>query len=170
MTVSNGNADATRRIGIYPVTTSWDETQITWNIRRTGVNGRTINVMTTHFDPYTASYRLTQATDLTAYTQAFTANQIIGGDFNDQATNPPIITTMTASFYDAWVEARKTGTAFSAPDNPDGNTRNSRIDYIFYPRRASNLTLKQITIVDTRDAHGVMPSDHRPVLAEFIVK
>ena len=132
-------------------------------------NGRNINFMTTHFDPYTASDRLSQAKELVSYAKGFAEDRIICGDFNDQSTNPPI-TTMTAAYHDAWVEAKKSGIAVTAPDNPAGNTRNSRIDYIFYSRQEQHLTLKRLQVVDTRDANGVMPSDHRPVLAEFLVQ
>jgi hypothetical protein len=41
---------------------------------------------------------------------------------------------------------------------------------VFYSRSNRYLSLKKITVVDTRDANGHMPSDHRPVLAEFYVK
>jgi endonuclease/exonuclease/phosphatase (EEP) superfamily protein YafD len=46
----------------------------------------------------------------------------------------------------------------------------SRIDYVFYSRSEEHLTLKTVQVVDTRDANGVMPSDHRPVLVEFMVQ
>jgi endonuclease/exonuclease/phosphatase family metal-dependent hydrolase len=132
-------------------------------------NGRTINFMSTHFDPYYSSYRLTQAKDLIYYAKGFAEDRIICGDFNDQPTDPPI-TTMTALYYDAWAEGKKAGIATASPDNTAGNTRNSRIDYIFYSRQEQHLTLKKVQVVDTRDANGVMPSDHRPVLAEFLVQ
>ena len=132
-------------------------------------NGRNINFMTTHFDPYDASYRLTQARDLVAYLGGFADNRIVAGDFNDQPGNPPI-TTMTASYYDAWAQAKSGGIAYSPPDNPDGNTRNTRIDYIFYSPVEQHLTLKKVEVVETRDSSGVMPSDHRPVMAEFLVQ
>ena len=132
-------------------------------------NGRNINFMTTHFDPYTDSYRLTQAEDLVSYAKGFAEDRIICGDFNDQATDPPI-TTMTEAYYDAWAEGKKAGIATAAPDNSAGNTRNSRIDYVFYSRSEKHLTLKTVQVVDTRDANGVMPSDHRPVLVEFMVQ
>jgi endonuclease/exonuclease/phosphatase family metal-dependent hydrolase len=132
-------------------------------------NGRPINFMTTHFDPYSASYRLTQARDLVAYMRGFAENRIVAGDFNDQPGDPPI-TTMTAAYYDAWAEGKKKGVASAPPDNPDGNTRNSRIDYIFYSRGELHLTLQKVQVVETRDANGVMPSDHRPVVAEFLVQ
>jgi endonuclease/exonuclease/phosphatase family metal-dependent hydrolase len=132
-------------------------------------NGRPINFMTTHFDPYSATYRLTQARDLVTYMRGFAENRIVLGDFNDQSTDPPI-TTMTASYFDAWAEAKKAGIASAPPDNPDGSTRNSRIDYIFYSRGEQHLTLRKVQVVETRDANGVMPSDHRPVVAEFVVQ
>jgi endonuclease/exonuclease/phosphatase family metal-dependent hydrolase len=132
-------------------------------------NGRNINFMTTHFDPYYASYRAIQAKDLVAYAKGFAEDRIICGDFNEQSTNPPIL-TMTGAYYDAWAEAKKAGIAVSAPDNPYGYTRNSRIDYVFYSKTEQHLTLQRVQVVDTRDASGVMPSDHRPVLAEFLVQ
>jgi endonuclease/exonuclease/phosphatase family metal-dependent hydrolase len=132
-------------------------------------NGRPINFMTTHFDPYSATYRLTQARDLVTYLRGFAENRIVAGDFNDQSTDPPI-TTMTASYFDAWAEAKRAGIAFAPSDNPDGNTRNSRIDYLFYSRGEQHLTLRKVQVVETRDANGVMPSDHRPVVAEFLVQ
>jgi endonuclease/exonuclease/phosphatase family metal-dependent hydrolase len=132
-------------------------------------NGRNINFMTTHFDPYSASYRLTQAKDLVSYMKGFAEDRIVCGDFNDQPGDPPI-TTMTASYYDAWAEAKKKGIAYSPPDNPDGNTRNSRIDYCFYSRGERYLTLKKVQVVETRSSTGVMPSDHRPVMVEFTVQ
>ena len=135
-------------------------------------NGRNINFMTTHFDPYDASYRLTEARDLVAYMQGFAEHRIVAGDFNDQPGDPAI-TTMTASYYDAWAEAKSAGVAYSPPDNPNGYTRNSRIDYIFFSRGEPGeqpLTLKKVEVVETRDSSGVMPSDHRPLVAEFLVQ
>jgi endonuclease/exonuclease/phosphatase family metal-dependent hydrolase len=132
-------------------------------------NGRPINFMTTHFDPYSATYRLAQARDLVPYMSGFAENRIVAGDFNDQPGDPPI-TTMTAGYYDAWAEGKKAGIASAPPDNPNGNTRNSRIDYIFYSRGEKNLTLKKVQVIETRSSSGVMPSDHRPLLAEFLVQ
>ena len=132
-------------------------------------NGRPINFMSTHFDPYSDAYRLTQARDLVSYMRGFAENRIVLGDFNDQEYDPPI-TTMTASYFDAWAEAKRAGIAYSPPDNPYGYTRNSRIDYVFYSRGEQHLTLRKVQVVETRDANGVMPSDHRPVVAEFLVQ
>lgn len=133
------------------------------------VNGRTINFASTHFDPDSRSYRTTQAKELVPYMTGFAEDRIVLGDFNDQPTTTPI-TTITGAYYDGWVVGTNTGVASSAPDNPYGYTRNSRIDYVFYSRHESHLTLKSIKVVDTRDSNGIMPSDHRPLLATFTVQ
>jgi hypothetical protein len=43
------------------------------------------------------------------------------------------------------------------------------VDYAFYSRAEKHLTLKSVQAVDTRDANGIMPSDHRPLVATFSV-
>ncbi len=133
------------------------------------VNGRSVNVMSTHFDPDSRSYRTTQAAETVGYARGFAENRIILGDFNDQPTRAPI-TTITAAYHDAWAEAVRKGIQKSAPDNPNGYTRRSRLDYVFYSRGANHLTLKSVQVVDTRDSRGVMPSDHRPLVATFAVR
>jgi len=133
------------------------------------VNGRIVNFMSTHFDPDSGSNRATQAKELATYAAGFAENKIILGDFNDQATSTPMLTLIN-KYYDAWPEAKKTGTAYSPPDNPNGYTRNSRIDYVLYSRGEANLTLKSVQVVETRDSNGVMPSDHRPLVATFTVQ
>ena len=52
----------------------------------------------------------------------------------------------------------------------DGETKKGRIDYIFYSRKSSGLSVKSSQVYDTRDSNGVMPSDHRPVLTTFYVQ
>jgi len=130
-------------------------------------NGRNINFMTTHFDPYSAGARQTQASELKSYMSGFAEDRIVCGDFNEQASN---LSSITGSYYDAWAVAKSKGIAYAASDNPDGNTRNSRIDYIFYSRGEQHLTLQKVTVVDTRNSSDVMASDHRPVYAEFVVQ
>jgi mRNA deadenylase 3'-5' endonuclease subunit Ccr4 len=51
-----------------------------------------------------------------------------------------------------------------------GETKNGRIDYIFYSKGSQNLSVKSSQVYDTRDANGVMPSDHRPVVTTFVVQ
>ena len=100
------------------------------------------------------------------YATGFAEDRIITGDFNG-VPGTTEINTMTNGYYDAWAVAQPLGIAYSAPDNPYGNTRNGRIDYVFYSHGEQHLTLQSVTVVDTRDANGVMPSDHRPLLAVF---
>jgi exonuclease III len=65
--------------------------------------------------------------------------------------------------------AASSGTAVSFSGN-NGETKNGRIDYIFYSKGSSNLTVKSSQVYDTRDSSGVMPSDHRPVVTTFVVR
>jgi endonuclease/exonuclease/phosphatase family metal-dependent hydrolase len=48
--------------------------------------------------------------------------------------------------------------------------KEARIDYIYYSRGATILTLKSSQVFDVRDSLGVMPSDHPPVFSVFTVR
>jgi len=157
----------------YPLISTYRHEFSTGDPRTVGgvtisVNGRTINLMSTHFDWQSASSRNTQARELVSYATGFSEDRILTGDFNDQADKTSM-QTIISSYHDAWADAVKAGTQKSATDNPNGNTRNSRIDFFFYSRGEAHLTLKSLQVVDTRDGNGVMPSDHRPLLAVFSV-
>ena len=134
------------------------------------VNGRILTLMETHLDPDSQPYRLTQAKQVNTWALARPENRIIAGDFNawpDQSS----IAEMRKTYVDSWEKAAAIGKAFTfAGNNPIGATKNGRIDYIFYSRGASNLTVIDSQVVDTRNASGVMPSDHRPVVTTFEVR
>jgi endonuclease/exonuclease/phosphatase family metal-dependent hydrolase len=134
------------------------------------VNGRILTLMETHLDPDSQAYRLTQAKQVITWALARPENRIIAGDFNawpDQSS----IAEMRKTYLDSWEQATAIGKAFTfAGNNPIGATKNGRIDYIFYSRGASNLKLIESRVVDTRNASGVMPSDHRPVVSTFEVR
>ena len=137
------------------------EGSITWN-------GRTITLISTHLDPYDQSLRLTQATEVTTWASKEPENRIITGDMNawpDQSS----IAKFDSYYYDSWAVAAANGTAYAFSGN-NGETKNGRIDYIFYSKSNSNLSVKSSQVYDTRDSNGVMPSDHRPVLTTFYVK
>ncbi len=156
----------------YPFTSTYRTVYSAGKLKAVGgvtihVNGRTINFMTTHFDPYSYDDRQIQARDLRSYASGFAEDRIICGDFNEQAGN---LTTISNYYWDAWAAGKSAGIAYSAPDNPNGYTRNSRIDYIFYSRNKRYISLKKVQVVDTRDSNGEMPSDHRPIYAEFQVQ
>ena len=132
------------------------------------VNGRNITLILTHLDPYDQSLRLTQATEVTGWASAEPQNRIITGDMNawpDQTS----IAQYDSLYYDSWAVAAANGTALAFSGN-NGETKSGRIDYIFYSKSSSNLSVLSSQVYDTRDSNGVMPSDHRPVLTTFAVK
>jgi endonuclease/exonuclease/phosphatase family metal-dependent hydrolase len=144
---------------------SWDRTMSTVSVV---VNGRTITFTSTHLDPDSRSRRLTQAQQILSLANQYAEARIICGDFNawpDQSS----VATMTTRYRDAWAEAAAAGRARSFAGN-NGETRKGRIDYVYYSKGASVLSLRKVEVPDTRDAAGRMPSDHRPVLATFDVK
>jgi endonuclease/exonuclease/phosphatase family metal-dependent hydrolase len=131
------------------------------------VNGRSITLLSTHLDPSDATLRLTQATEVVNWAAGEPENRIITGDMNawpDQTS----IAEYDTKYYDSWVVAQSEGTALAFSGN-NGETKNGRIDYIFYSKSAG-LAVKSSQVYDTRDSNGVMPSDHRPVLTVFTVK
>jgi endonuclease/exonuclease/phosphatase family metal-dependent hydrolase len=132
------------------------------------VNGRSINFMSTHLDDNSKSERLDEIGELTSWAKGVAEPRIIAGDFNASPGSTEH-TTMQKTYIDAWVESQADGTAVAYPGN-SGQTRKGRIDYIYYSKGATMLTLESTQVFDVRDAHGVMPSDHRPILSIFTVK
>jgi endonuclease/exonuclease/phosphatase family metal-dependent hydrolase len=133
------------------------------------VNGRSVNFTSTHLDADSSSYRLQEIGELTAWEKGLVEPRIIAGDFNAWPGSTEN-KTMTGTYVDSWVQAQSDGTAVAYAGNTAGNTRNSRIDYIYYSKGATMLKLQSSQVFDVRDANGVMPSDHRPVLSIFTVK
>jgi endonuclease/exonuclease/phosphatase family metal-dependent hydrolase len=133
------------------------------------VNGRAINMISTHLDADSSSRRLTEIGELKSWASGLAEQRIIAGDFNAWPGTSENA-KMTASYYDSWAEAVKKGISVAYAGNTEGNTRNSRIDYIYYSHGASALVLKKVQVFDTRNSSGVMPSDHRPVMATFTVR
>ena len=127
------------------------------------VNGARVNIFSTHLDADSAARRVTQMAELKAWVSGFSQQHIIGGDFNAWP-GAAEISNMTAFCYDAWATAKTAGTSIAYAGNEAGNTRNSRIDYIWYSKNATKLTLQGAQVFDTGDA-----SDHRPVMAIFKV-
>lgn len=132
------------------------------------VNGTAVNIFSTHLDADSATRRVTQMNELKGWVSGFPQPHIVAGDFNAWP-GAAEIANMTAFAIDAWAAAQAAGTSVAYSGNEAGNTRNSRIDYIWFAKAASRLTLKGARVFDTRDADGVTPSDHRPVMATFDV-
>jgi endonuclease/exonuclease/phosphatase family metal-dependent hydrolase len=132
-------------------------------------NGRTINFTSTHLHPDSSSYRKTEIGELTSWEQGLAEQRIIAGDFNASYTSAEDA-LMTKTYFDSWAVAQANGTDITYAGNPNGNTRNSRIDFIYYSRTATKLSLKSSQVYDTRDSNGDMPSDHRPLMSIFTVQ
>ena len=133
------------------------------------VNGIRVNVYSTHLDSESSSRRSTQMRELTMWADNYPEQRILAGDYNawPGATE---IGLMLNGHYDAWALATQQGSAVAYSGNTAGNTRNSRIDYVFQSRGASRLQLREMRVYDTRDSRGVMPSDHRPIMATYEVR
>jgi endonuclease/exonuclease/phosphatase family metal-dependent hydrolase len=142
---------------------NWNDSALNVTI---DVNGRTINFTTTHLYYNSTTARLTQIADLVAWEKGLAESRIIAGDFNAQPTTSEYA-AMKVLYVDSWAQAQSDGTAIAYPDNPTGKTRNSRIDYIYYSKGATGLKLISSQVFDVRDANGVQPSDHRPLLSVF---
>jgi endonuclease/exonuclease/phosphatase family metal-dependent hydrolase len=133
------------------------------------VNSIRVNVFVTHLDADVADRRSQQMTQLKNWMANYSQQWIAAGDFNAWP-GAWEIAGMTSAFRDSWAVSLAAGTAIAFPGNEAGNTRNSRIDYVFYSNAASRLALRETRVLDTRDASGAMPSDHRPVVATFDVR
>jgi endonuclease/exonuclease/phosphatase family metal-dependent hydrolase len=133
------------------------------------VNGIRVNVYSTHLDADSSSRRATQMKELTAWADNYPEQRILAGDYNAWP-GAAEIANMTSKHNDAWAVAVSNDVDVAYSGNTAGNTRNSRIDYVFYSKGATRLKLKQARVFDTRDSSGVMPSDHRPLMATYEVK
>jgi endonuclease/exonuclease/phosphatase family metal-dependent hydrolase len=157
----------------YPISIS-DRYELVHNADRSiamgviTVGGREITLISTHLDPYDQSLRLTQAREVTGWSAVQPENRIVTGDMNawpDQTS----IAHFNTLYNDSWTVAAAAGKATAFSGN-NGETKNGRIDYIFYSKNATNLTVVSSQVYDTRDASGTMPSDHRPVLTTFAIR
>jgi len=145
---------------------NWNDSALNVTI---DVNGRTINFTTTHLYYNSTGARLTQIADLVAWERGIAESRIIAGDFNAPPGSSES-NAMNVLYVDSWAQAQRDGTDIAYADNPTGKTRNTRLDYIYYSKGTTALKLISSQVFDVRDANGVMPSDHRPVLSIFSVR
>jgi endonuclease/exonuclease/phosphatase family metal-dependent hydrolase len=135
---------------------------------RVNVNGRNITVASTHLDHQSTSYRLTQISQLRSWLGSHPEQRIVAGDFNAWPGTTEY-STMTGTYNDGWAVARSAGTAYAPSNNPDGNTRNSRIDYVFASKGATALRVVRADVYDASDSQGRM-SDHQPLMVTYSVQ
>ena len=102
--------------------------------------------------------------ELITWADNYPEQRILAGDYNAWP-GASEIDLMTSGHYDAWAVAQQQGDAVAYSGNTAGNTRNSRIDYVFLSKGASRSTIKASRVYDVRNSSGVAPSDHRPVMS-----
>jgi endonuclease/exonuclease/phosphatase family metal-dependent hydrolase len=130
------------------------------------VNGRRVNFFSTHLDHQYSSRRLQQVIELKAWASTFQEQRIVAGDFNWYPGTTEI-NKMVENYWDGWAVARSQGTAISYAGNPEGNTRNNRIDYVFKSRGASAIDITGAQVYDARSTDRA--SDHQPLIVTFRV-
>jgi endonuclease/exonuclease/phosphatase family metal-dependent hydrolase len=135
---------------------------------RVNVNGRNITAFSTHLDHQSSATRVTQVKQLVSWAAGQPEQRIIAGDFNGWPGTTEI-TEMGKSYKDGWAIATSKGVDVSYSGNPDGNTRNTRIDYVWYSKNASYLAVTRAEVFDTRDSSGKKPSDHNPLIVTLQV-
>jgi endonuclease/exonuclease/phosphatase family metal-dependent hydrolase len=133
------------------------------------VNGRPVEVWSTHLTESSASARYAEIGSVQACALNWPEARIIAGDFNMQAGSWEYGLAATG-YQDAWAAASANGTSINYSGNCDGCTRNSRIDYVFASKGATFLSIASAQMIDTRDGDGIMPSDHKPLLVTYTVK
>ncbi len=168
----NTNGQGNLLLSTFPIDSTADHllsyTRSVAQIRLT-INGRAVNIFSTHLDADSSSRRTTQISELKSWTSTFPEQRIIAGDFNAYP-GAAEIAGMTSGHYDTWAVAKANGTAVAYSGNEAGNTKNSRIDYVFQSKGATSLVVKASQVFDIRNSSGVMPSDHRPVMTTFEVR
>lgn len=132
------------------------------------VNGRSISLFSAQMNVYSASSRATEIATEQSCASTWPQAWVMAGDYNMQYGSTEYYVA-AKNYTDAWPAATALGTATNYPDNCDGCTRNSRIDYQFLSNYATFMKVKSAQIFDTRDANGVMPSDHKPFLVTYTV-
>ncbi len=160
-------------LSTYPLESS-DFFDMSWDraaaMARITVNGRAISLVVTHLDPYSQTVRLSQAQQVIQWATGIAENRILAGDMNAWPDQSSIL-EYYKNYNDSWAVAEAAGKAVSFSGlTPSGATKNGRIDYIMYSKKAANLVVLGSQVYDTRDSNGAMPSDHRPVLTTFEVR
>jgi endonuclease/exonuclease/phosphatase family metal-dependent hydrolase len=130
------------------------------------VNGRNVNVFSTHVEYFESSWRWTQISEAVWWMGNYSEPRIMMGDFNTWPDTGEY-NIIAGPYQDAWRAAQSAGTA-SAYDGNGTTHGDSRFDYLFHSR-VSSLALKGVTVPDT-NRWGVYPSDHDPVIAVYEVR
>ncbi len=76
---------------------------------------------------------------------------------------------MLRTHNDGWAVAKSKGVAVTYSGNPDGNTRNTRIDYVWSSKGASALTVTRAQVFNTKWFRTGI-SDHKPLIVTYRVQ
>jgi endonuclease/exonuclease/phosphatase family metal-dependent hydrolase len=127
------------------------------------VNGRNVNLFSTHVEYDNASWRPIQIAEAARWMSSFSEPRITMGDFN---TSPDTIEYRALSSWmrDAWTTAVGSGTA-TAYNGTGATHGSSRFDYVFSSANGV-LSTESADVPDTR-VNGVFASDHDPVIVVF---
>ena len=128
------------------------------------VSNVVVTVFSTHLDDGSSATRATQVNQLVTWAADAREQRILMGDFNASGSASEL-DPLRAGWEDAWAVAEAAGVALAYPGNTAGNTRNSRIDYIWRSKAAAALALQSAQVYDT----GTI-SDHRPVAATYVLR
>jgi len=130
------------------------------------VNGRTVNIFSTHVDYDNSSARTTEIREAVSWMNNFSEPRVVMGDFNTWP-NTSDYWLLANVYQDAWVTAQNAGKATSY--NGTGATHGtSRFDYAF-ASKVSSLAITSVNVPYTA-VNGVWPSDHDPVVTVITVK
>lgn len=128
------------------------------------VNGRTVNLFSTHIEYDNASWRPTQIGEAMWWLSNFSEPRVFMGDFNTWQDTSDYY-ALVGGYVDGWLAGVYAGSAGSY--NGSGATEGqSRIDYIFL---SPNLVSVDNITVPYTVVNGVQPSDHDPVVATLTI-
>lgn len=120
---------------------------------------KSVTFVATHVDNDNVNERATQITQVALWASTFGGPTIICGDFN---CKPEAVEL--AYFQHTYNDAYKSATR-SFAFNTTGNTRGSRIDFIWAPKQG--VTVERCEVPDMSH-DGIFPSDHHPVVADLV--
>ncbi len=109
----------------------------------------TVTVYTVHLDSTYESRRVVQARQVASIVAGSSGPTFLTGDMNSSPGSTPI-QTLARIVRDTWAEK----------GSGSGATRNGRIDYVFY---RGSVRLESVQVIQE------WASDHRPVLARFVL-
>ncbi len=163
---------------------------VTWNTFELIGSGRQFVFGTTHLEAINSRHRKKSAHQLREYVSRKVAEMgpetpvFLTGDFNAVSTSPEIramgadLGNDLTPMFDAWAESRSEDDAASSGTFRGLGLRDRvghkllgprRIDYVFFRPRLAIQSVSRIDFRGLEHRESALPSDHYPVLAEFLL-